>query len=280
MHTQPGHIAGRLAAVTALLCATALLALPFFWMLITSLKSPAEVAAFPPTWLPRDLRFENYADAWRIAPFARFYINSIAVAGTATLLQVVFAILMAYAFAVIRFPAKNVLFIAVIATMLLPEEMKLVPNFLLLRELGWIDRYPGLIAPAVAHAFPVFVLYQQFRQVPISLIEAAKADGASHWWLLWRVVVPTSRPALAAVTVIALVGQWNAYLWPLIVTNSQHMRTLPLGLAFLRKQAEEGSLSWNLLMSAAVFVVVPMVICYVIAQRQFIEGITRGALKG
>ncbi|NUM52967.1 MAG: carbohydrate ABC transporter permease [Candidatus Hydrogenedentes bacterium] len=268
------------ATLGALTVATLLLGLPFVWMLLTSLKSGGEVASYPPVWISGEWRWSNYADAWRVAPFGRFYINSVVVAGTTTFFQVAFALLMSYAFAVVRFPGKHVLLIAVLSTMMIPEEMKLVPNFILLSRLGWFDTYAGLIVPAVAHAFPVFVMYQQFRQIPRSLIEAAQADGAHHARILWHVALPMSRPVLTAVALVSLLGQWNAYLWPLIVTNSTSMRTLPLGVAYLRKQAEEGSVQWNLLMAAAVFVVAPIVILYTLLQKQFVEGITRGALKG
>jgi ABC-type glycerol-3-phosphate transport system permease component len=126
----------------------------------------------------------------------------------------------------------------------------------------------------------VFVLYQQFRSVPRSLVEAAQADGASHVRILIQIISPMSRPVLVAVTLVALLGRWNDYLWPLVVTNSERMRTLTIGIAYLRKQAEEGATPWNLLMAAAVFVVIPIVMLYTVAQRQFVEGITRGALKG
>jgi ABC-type glycerol-3-phosphate transport system permease component len=249
-------------------------------MLLTSVKPTADVNLYPPAWLPGEFRWANYSDAWRAAPFGSFYVNSIVVAGTTTILQVFFALLMAYAFAIVQFPAKTVLLLAVVSTMMIPDEMKLVPNFILLSKLGWIDRYAGLIVPAIAHAFPVFVLYQQFRQLPRSLVEAAQADGAGHWRILWSIAIPMSRPVLAAVALVALLGQWNAYLWPLIVTNTTAMRTLPLGVAYLRKQAEEGSVQWNLLMAASVIVVIPIVILYTLVQKQFVEGITRGALKG
>lgn len=269
----------RTAAFIALCVAACILGLPFFWMVVTSVKSPTEVAVYPPAWLPHSIQWSNYTDAWRVAPFGRFYINSIFVAGTAALLQVFFALLMGYAFAIIRFPAKTALILITLSTMMIPDEMKLVPNFILLSKLGWVDTYAGLIVPAIAHAFPVFVLYQQFRQLPRPFIEAAQADGAGHWRILCQIAVPMGRPVLTAVALVALLGQWNAYLWPLIVTNSTSMRTLPLGVAYLRKQAEEGSVQWNLLMAAAVFVVIPIVILYTLAQKQFVEGITRGALK-
>jgi len=278
--TQRIHASHRIAAFVLLVFASCVLGLPFYWMLITSVKPAADAAAFPPAWVPSELQWSNYADAWRAAPFGRFYLNTVLVAGTATLLQIVFALPMAYAFAIVRFPAKTALLLAVLSTMLVPDEMKLVPNYIVLAKLGWIDRYAGLIVPTIAHAFPVFVLYQQFRQLPPALIEAAQADGAGHARILWQIAIPISRPVLTAVALVSLLGHWNAYLWPLVVTQSTSMRTLPLGIAYLRKQAEEGSVQWHLLMAAAVFVVIPIVILYTLAQKQFVEGITRGALKG
>lgn len=270
----------RASAFAALCVSAFLLGLPFAWMVITSLKTGGEVAQYPPAWFPREWIWSNYSEAWKVAPFGRYYLNSVIVAVATTVLQVSFALLMSYAFALIRFPGKTGLFIAVLSTMMIPDEMKLVPNFILLARLGWIDTYAGLVVPAIAHAFPVFVLYQHFRQIPRSLLDAAHIDGASHARILWHVTIPLSRPVLTAVALVSLLGQWNAYLWPLIATNSASMRTLPLGVAYLRKQAEEGSVQWNLLMAAAVFVVAPIVILYTFLQKQFVEGMTRGALKG
>jgi multiple sugar transport system permease protein/sn-glycerol 3-phosphate transport system permease protein len=259
---------------------TLLLGMPFFWMVATSLKSSAEAMAAPPSWWPAEWRFLNYRDAWNAAPFGRFYVNSIVTGAATTALQLAFAALMAYAFAFIRFPAKRALLIAVLATMMIPEEMKLVPNYLTLSSLGWIDTYWALIVPPIAHAFPVFVLYQYFRTFPPALVDAAKADGAGHFRILTQVVLPTGRPVLVAVALVSFLGRWNDYLWPLVVTNSPAMRTLPVGLAYLKKQAEEGATPWNLLMAGAVLVVLPILVLYTLVQRQFVEGLTRGAIKG
>ncbi len=260
--------------------AAVLLAFPFFWIVATSLKSLPEINRYPPVWWPSQLNWHNYGDAWSAAPFAKFYRNSILTGVAATALQVLMALLMAYAFAVIRFPAKHALLVAVLATMMIPDEMKLVPNYLTLRRLGWIDTYWALVIPPAAHAFPVFVLYQYFRTLPTELLDAARVDGAGHVRLAFRIVTPMSKPVLLAVTLVAFLGRWNDYLWPLIVTNRVAMRTLPIGLAYL-KEAEAGrGVRWNLLMAGTVFVVIPVVILYSILQRQFVAGITRGALKG
>jgi sn-glycerol 3-phosphate transport system permease protein len=259
--------------------AVAILCLPFYWMLVTALQPAEATLTGSNAWWPSELRFDNFADAWHAAPFGRFFFNSVVTGLAATAIQVVGAILMAYAFAVIAFPGKSLFVVGVIATMAVPDESKLVPNFLLMREFGWIDTYWALIVPVAAHAFPVFVLYQQFRTIPTDLRDAARTDGGGHWRTLWQVYVPMSRPAIAAAIVIAFVGRWNDFLWPLIVTNSVEMRTLPIGLAYLRGLEETGQ-NWPRLMAGSVLVMLPVLILYAIAQRQFIEGVNRGAIKG
>jgi ABC-type glycerol-3-phosphate transport system permease component len=259
--------------------AVIILGLPFFWMLTTSVKPIQEVVIYPPRWLPSTIRLENFVEAWQAAPFDRFYINSVITGVATTVLQVLFALFMAYAFVFIAFPAKRYLFLLVLATMMIPVEMKLVPNYLLLKQLSWINTYWALIIPPAAHAFPVFVLHQQFRTLPKDLIDAATVDGASHLQALLRIVAPMSRPILAAVALVSFVGRWNDYLWPLIVTNQVAMRTLPIGLAYL-KETQEGGNRWNLLMAGTVFVIAPILVLFLFTQKQFVEGITRGALKG
>jgi ABC-type glycerol-3-phosphate transport system permease component len=215
---------------------------------------------------------------------------------------------MAYALIFVEFPFKRLLFLLILATMMIPVEMKLVPNFILLKKLGDISRladvptqaalaaiglkiapaqiccginsYFALIVPPAAHAFPVFVLHQQFRTLPRDLIDAARVDGASHLQILWRVVTPLSRPVLAATILIAFVGRWNDYLWPLVITQSEAMRTLPVGQAFLRAASAEGSTPWNLLMAASIFVILPILVLFLFTQKQFVAGLTTGAIKG
>lgn len=262
-----------------LILATVLLGLPFFWMLVTSLKPVQEIILYPPRWLPTEIRLDNYLKAWQAAPFGRFYFNSIYTGIVTTFFQVLFGLLMAYALVFINFPAKNFLFAMVLVTMMIPVEMKLVPNYLLLKQLGWINTYWALIVPPIAHAFPVFVMQQQFKTLPRDLIDAAKVDGANHLQILFKVVMPISRSLLAAVFLVSFVGRWNDYLWPLIVTSEVKMRTLPIGLAYL-KATQEGVPQWNILMAGSVFVIIPILLLFIFTQRQFVEGITRGALKG
>ena len=263
----------------ALVAVSAGMALPFFWMVMTSLKPPDEVLAYPPSWWPSELAWGNYADAWRAAPFDAFLFNSVVTATGATLIQLVAAALMAYAFAWVPFPGKGVLLVLVVAALLVPEEMRLLPNFLTVRQLGWMNSYPGLIVPQAASAFATFVLFVQFRTLPRELMDAAAIDGATHWHRLRHVALPLSRPMLAAVAVLAFLGRWNDYLWPLVITNEDRMRTLPIGLAYLQ-QTQEGVAAWHLLMAGSVLAIMPVLVLFVLAQRQFVAGLTQGALKG
>lgn len=278
MPTAATHLR-TLCLYTALAAVSGVMALPFFWMVMTSLKPPDEVLAYPPAWWPSSLAWSNYAAAWRAAPFDAFLINSVVTATAATLIQLSAAALMAYAFAWVSFPGKGALLVLVVAAMLVPEEMRLLPNFLTVRALGWMNAYPGLIVPQAASSFAVFVLYVQFRTLPRDLMDAAAIDGASHWRRLRHVAVPLSRPMLAAVAVLAFLGRWNDYLWPLVITTDDRMRTLPIGLAYLQ-QTQEGVAAWHLLMAGSVLVIMPVLVLFVLAQRQFVSGLTQGALKG
>ncbi len=279
---EHGHSKGKPRRVALTMAAwgiVALLALPFFWMLITALKPLAEVFLYPPRWWPSDIEAKNFLDAWHAAPFGRFYVNSLVTALAATGLQVAFAALMAYAFCWLRFPGKPLIYLAVLATLMIPEEMKLIPNYLLLARLGWIDTYAALTVPVIAHAFPVFVLHQQFRALPKDYLEAARIDGAGHVQMLLAVVAPLTRPIVVATALVAFLGRWNDYLWPLIATNRLSMRTVPVGLAYLKQTEEQGMPHWNVLMAGAIIASVPVLIVYAFAQRHFVAGLTQGGLK-
>ena len=273
------NIIGQAATYLLLSVFVFCLGLPFVWMLLTSFKPSAELLTYPPSWWPEVWRWRNYVEAWQAADFGWYFFNSAVTSTAATGLQVLFAAMMAYAFARIPFPGKPVLLGLVLATMLIPDEMKLIPNYLLMARLGWIDTYWALIVPPAAHAFPVFILYQHFRMLPKDMLEAAEIDGAGHVRLLFRILVPMSRPVLAACLLMSFIGRWNDFLWPLVVTETPGMRTLPIGLAFL-KDVEAGAAQWHLLMAASVFVIIPVLILFVAVQKQFIGGITQGALKG
>lgn len=261
-----------------LILASAAIGLPFLWMLTTALKSPAEVAVFPPVWWPSDLRWDNFAKAWSLAPFGRFYLNSVVTAGTGVILEVAIGALSAYAFARIKFKYAGLLFMVMLAAMMIPGQVALIPNYVVLKHLRWINTYQGIVIPHVSSVFGAFLMRQHFLTIPASLYDAAEMDGLGHLGILARVALPLSRPVVGTLVLYLFISKWNSYLWPLIVTNKQSMRTLPVGLAMVR--TAEYAIGPEHLMAASLFVLLPVLAVYVAAQRQLIEGIAAGAVKG
>lgn len=274
-----GKRLAKLFSHVVLFGASFVVGLPFLWMITTSLKSDVEVGLFPPVWIPEVLQWGNYIEVWNSAPFGQFYVNSVITTVSGLVLEVVIGTLSAYAFARIEFPHRDALFMVVLATMMIPGEMALVPNFLTMRVLGWINTYQGIVVPYISSALGCFLLRQAFLSMPQDLFDAAKIDGAGHLRILWSVAAPMARPVMATFALLLFISKWNAYLWPLIITNSWNMRTLPIGLIMVR-DAEGALLGWQHLMAASLMVLLPVVIVFFLAQRQLIEGIARGAVKG
>lgn len=266
----------RVSIFTFLLITAALMVAPFVWMLLTAIKPDNEV--FSLNWLPSRPQWSNFQAAWAAAPFGRFYLNSVFVATAATAAEVLVGLLSAYAFARIRVPGRNVIFFFVLATLMIPVDVTIIPNYVTLSRIGWIDTYWALIIPPASNAFGTFLLRQHIFSLPEELFDAAKIDGANHWHMLTRIVLPLSLPILATLGLLGFIGKWNSYLWPLLVTNRENMRTLPIGLKYLVDQ--EGFANVNLIMAATTFVVFPVIILFLLTQRQFITGITRGAVRG
>jgi len=257
--------------------------MPYVWMITTSLKSQSQMLTYPQQWIPTEFVWQNYARAWQAAPFAKYFFNSIVVALAVTLGDLITGALAAYAFARIKFPGRDAFFALYLASMMIPHQMTIIPSYLVLSKFGemnkafGLDTYFALIAPFLASAFGVFLLRQSFLQIPNELEDAATLDGCGRLGFLWRIVVPLSRPGLATLALFAFMGNWNGYLWPLIVTNSNEMRTVQIGLSYFVGQ--EGASQWGLLMAAAVFVSLPVVILYLIVQKQFVQGIAATGIK-
>ncbi len=262
----------------ALIVASLVIGLPFLWMLSTAIKSPAEVHLFPPVWWPERIRWDNFATAWKSAPFGRFYFNSIITASTGVFLEVSIAALSAYAFARIKFRYREALFMVLLAAMMIPGQVALIPNYVVLKHLGWINTYQGIVIPHVSSVFGAFLLRQYFLTIPESLYDAAEIDGLGHVRILFHIALPLARPVVGTLTLYLFISKWNSYLWPLIITNTQNMRTLPVGLAMLRQAEYE--IGPEHLMAASIFVLVPVLVIFFIAQKQLIEGIASGAVKG
>jgi len=245
-------------------------------MVLTAFKSNVEATVFPPTILPEQWRWRNFAEAWTAAPFGRYFFNSAVTAVTVTLGVVFTALLAGYAFGRLRFPGKQVIFGLYLVTLMIPFEVIMIPNFLLINRFGWYDTYLALTVPWMATAFAVFLVTQFFRGLPDDYFEAAQIDGCGHLQFLWRVGRPLAAPALATAGLFAFLGSWNALLWPLLVTQTDLMRTIEVGLSVFMQ--EEGT-QFNLLMAASTVAMIPMVVLFFLAQRTFIEGIATG-LKG
>ena len=260
-----------------LLLAAIVMGMPFIWMISTAFKSPQEVSIFPPIWLPETLRWDNFVMAWEAAPFGRFYINSMIVTGWGVTMEVLIAALTAYAFARIEFPGRNLLFMVVLAAMMIPTQMALVPNYVTLKHLGWINEYAGIVIPHVSSVFGAFLLRQAFLSMSSEIFDAATIDGAGHLRSLLHVALPLARPVVATLALYLFIAKWNDYLWPLIITNTQDMRTLPVGLVMVR--SAEYIIGPEHLMAATLFVLVPVLVVFFLAQNQLIEGIAAGALK-
>jgi len=254
-----------------------LMVVPFLWMLSTSLKAPTEIFQFPPQILPENPQWQNYPEVSRVLPLGRYFFNSAVVALSVTLLQLVVSALAAYAFARLRFPGRDVLFLVYLGALMIPSQVTLIPRFLLIRELGWINTYQALILPFIFSSFGTFLLRQYFLTMPRELEEAARIDGASYLQNFWYVALPLSRPALAALAIFTFIDQWNSFLWPLIVTTIPQMSTLTVGLNTLRGQYNT---AWNLLMAGSMIAIVPILLVFALGNRYFIKGITTSGLGG
>lgn len=268
----------RVLGYGGMLLAVLVIGLPIYWMLIASFKVTQEIYTAPPTWFPQQPTLANYPEAWSAAPFARYYFNSILVTAASTVSKMVLAVMTAYALVFLRFPGKDLIFVLVLGALMVPAQVVIVPNFLTVAALGWVNTYQGIILPGAATAFGTFLMRQYYLTLPREIFEAAEIDGAGHMRRLWSIAVPLARPAVVTTGLFAVVSEWNEFLWPLIVTNEEAMRTLPIGVFRLLDQ--EGLANWGVVMAGTMFVVVPVVLLFVWAQRYIVEGIAAGAVKG
>ena len=250
---------------------------PFLWMLSTSFQSDGALLVPPPRLIPSPIETGNYAKIAEAFPLWRFLLNSVVVAVVSTVLQVATSAMAAYAFARLRFPGRDALFLLYIATLMIPLQVTIMPLFVEMRYLGFIDSYPGLVLPSIASAFGTFLLRQAFLGLPRELEEAAFMDGAGHVTVFRRIVLPLAMPALATFAIFAFMASWNSFLWPLVIVNSPDLMTLPVGLSNLQGRY---ATSWNLLMAGSTVAVLPILIVYAVGQKYVIRGMTLTGLKG
>jgi multiple sugar transport system permease protein len=251
--------------------------IPLYWMVVTAVQRPTLTMQFPPEMIPSEPTLDNFRHFFQRPYVWDWTINSIIVAVVVTTLQIFASALAGYTFAKKQFIGSQVLFWLYVGSMMVPDQVTLVPLYLLMSKLGFLDSFRGLILPGLAGPFGVFLMKQYISTLPSELIDAAKIDGCSEWGIFQKIVLPLSKPGLAVLAIFTFVGQWNSFTWPLIVTSSSAMRTLPVGLALLQ---EEVPMQFALLMAGATYAAIPMLIVFLSFQRYFLEGVTVGALKG
>ncbi|KIL38433.1 ABC transporter permease [Gordoniibacillus kamchatkensis] len=266
----------RAAQYALLLAAAAAIAFPFIWMVLTSLKPEGEIVRFPPALFPSDWTLDAYVQVWKRIPFLLFFKNSVVFACGVTLISLAFDSMAAYAFARLAFPGKHALFVLVLIALMIPVQVTMIPLFIMLNDWGWIDTYAALIVPRATNAFGIFMLRQFFVGLPKELDEAARIDGCSEFRLYWQIVLPLAKPAVASLAVFHLMYNWNDLLWPLIITNSQEMRTLPAGLALFMGQHV---VEYGILTAGAAIATAPLVAAFLSAQKYFVQGVAFTGLK-
>jgi multiple sugar transport system permease protein len=269
--------AGKVAAYLLLSLGAIVMIAPFLWMLSTAFKDPSTAFDYPPSWIPRPFTFENFREVWTIVPFGRYLLNSIFVSVCITFGEVLTSALAAYAFARLRFPGRDALFMMYLSTLMIPGQVTIIPNFVLMRWFGWINTYEGLIIPTAFTALGTFLLRQYFLSIPRELEEAARVDGAGYFEVWWRIIMPLAAPALATLGVFSFMGAWNSFLWPFIMINSSEMRTLTVALRSF--QTEYGT-EWGLMMAGSLIAMLPMLLIFLAAQRYFVRGIATTGFGG
>ena len=281
----------RLLLYLVLTVTSVLMIVPFLWMLSTSLKPDYQIFEWPPSWIPREFNWGNYIGAWQRAKFSAYTLNTTYYAVFSTLGQVVFCSMAGYAFARLDFPGRNALFIAVLATMMIPFQMLLIPLFIILRSwplaggnnilgaggTGLIDTLVGLTVPNTISAFGIFLMRQFSKTLPSELADAARIDGCSEAKIFWQIMLPLMKPAVTTLAIFAFQGSWNDFTWPLIITMSERTRTLQLGLQTLQNQFFT---EWGLLMAGTTITILPLITIFVIGQRYFVQGIALTGTKG
>ena len=250
---------------------------PFLWALLTALKPADEVFSTPPKAIGSRIAWQNFADAWNYLPFGRFMVNGLVVSVLGTLVVLVSSALAAYAFARLSFRFRDRIFLLYLGTLMIPQEVLVVPMFILMQQLGWVNSYAALVLPWAFTAFGTFLLRQFYLGIPQELEEAAMVDGAGRVRVLLQIIVPIAKPALAVLAVFTFINYWNSFLWPLIIVNSTEMATVPLGLNMFRGQ--QGN-QWHLMMAASMISMLPSIVMLLLLQRHLVRGIALSGLGG
>lgn len=270
---------GRVAIYALLIVGAIPMAFPFYYMLASSLMSASELIQVPIAWWPQHPQWQLYSQVWQVIPLARMFANSFGVTLAITAGILLTSSLAGFGFAKYHFRGRDTVFVAVLSSMMVPFFVLLIPVYYIVKELGWLDTYQGLIVPNLVTAFGVFLMRQFIMTIPDEFIDAARVDGAGEFWIYWRIIVPLVKPALSALGIFAFIFQWENFLWPLLILQSPAMYTVPIGLNSLRSYADRQE-NLSLLMAGSVLAVIPSVVVFLLLQRQFVRGIAMGGLKG
>lgn len=250
---------------------------PFYWMIASSFKDSFEVIQTPPTMIPNKILWENYSTAFSMAPFGRYFLNTILVTILSIISTVVIAILSAFAFSHLEFKGRDLIFSIFLASMMIPGEVLIVTNFRTISQLGLMDTYSALFVPYMANVLYIYMLREFFLKIPKQLYYAAKVDGSSDWKFLWRIVVPMAKPSIITICILVGINSWNAFLWPLLVTNKESMRLLATGLTAF--QSDAGN-QYELIMAASTIITMPIIAIYIFLHKKIMSGISIGGIKG
>jgi len=276
------HPAWKIIAYVIAISIAISMILPFLWMVSTSLKDNNQIFMIPPQWIPKPVHWENYKKVFELLNFGRYYLNTIIVTAGRMVGMFFVCTMAGYAFARLKFPGREVLFILLLSSLMIPFEVLMVPTFILIKKLHWINTYQALIIPqalgAFGGAFNVFLMRQFFATIPKELEEAAIIEGASPFKIFWNIMLPLVKPAIASLVIFTFSSAWNDFTYPLIVTNTDDMKVLSLGIAGF-KGFREGMTQWNLMMASATISILPVVIVFLCAQKYFVEGITTTGMK-
>lgn len=267
----------KVVNIIGMLILVLIFALPFAWMISTSLKTLPETMIFPPEWIPNNPQWQNFVQAWNSGPFLHYFMNSLLIAVGILILQMLTIIPAAYAFARFQFKGSGLLFGLVMVTLMIPSQLIFLPVYLQLSSWNMLNTHLGLILPFASSAFGIFLLRQSFKQVPEELIEAARLDKAKEWKIMWKLMIPMARPALITIALFSFISHWNDYFWPLVMTTNETARTLPLGIAKIRQT--EGVATWNILMAANLILVLPILVVFFFAQRSIIKAFVYNGVK-
>lgn len=252
--------------------------IPFLWMFCLSLMNDNQIFSYPPSVIPEPFTIKNYNNVIQTVNLKRYFFNSLFVAFATTIGQVLISAMAGYAFARLNFKFKEPLFLLILVTMMIPPQVNIIPLFFLMRELNWIDTYQGLIIPGLFGGFGVFMMRQWFKALPKDLEEAARIDGCNNFTIFWKIALPLAVPALVTLAIFTFITTWNSFMWPLIITNSDSMRTLPIGLAAFKGSFREIT-KWGELMAYSVICCTPVILIFLAGKKYFINDILNGSIK-